>query len=47
MAGHAVYSPQYQCGAILFPGFSPTRPMERERERETLENAGHVAPEQN
>ena len=27
------------------PGFSPTRPMERETE--TLENAGHVAPDQN
>ena len=31
--------------AISFPGFSPTCPMKRERE--TLENAGHVAPEQN
>ena len=30
-----------------FPGFSPTRATEQERERETLENAGHVAPEQN
>ena len=30
-----------------FPGFSPTRPTEQERERENLENAGHVAPEQN
>ena len=28
-----------------FPGFPPTCPTERERE--TLENAGHVAPEQN
>ena len=29
-----------------FPGFSPTRPpqRERERERETLESAGHVSP---
>ena len=25
-----------------FPGFSPTRPTERERE--TLENVGHVSP---
>ena len=35
------------CRTTSFPGFSPTRPTERERERETLENAGHVAPEQN
>ena len=27
-----------------FPGFSPTCLLERERERETLENAGHVSP---
>ena len=27
-----------------FPGFSPTRLTEQERERETLENAGHVSP---
>ena len=29
-----------------FPGSSPSRPLEqeRERERETLENAGHVSP---
>ena len=47
MAGHAVYSPQYQCGAISFPGFSPVPALWSERERETLENAGHVAPEQN
>ena len=28
--------------ATSFPGFSPTRPTEREREN--LENAGHVSP---
>ena len=33
--------------ATSFPGFSPTRPTERERERETLVGAGHLAPEQN
>ena len=27
-----------------FPGSSPSRPPERARERETLENAGHVSP---
>ena len=27
-----------------FPGSSPSLPLERERERETLENAGHVSP---
>ena len=34
-------------GPTSFLGFSPTRPMERKRERETLENGGQVAPEQN
>ena len=33
--------------ATSFPGFSPTCPKERAWERETLENAGHVALEQN
>ena len=27
-----------------FPGSSPSLPLERERERETLGNAGHVSP---